>query len=214
MPFSPDEDVNDQYRYLCLAVGHLFISFGRLEGVLSSILRLHLANNIADLDKANSLVLSSAIYGSMRFKSARDTVRRLAKSEGVSPEMDTYLDSIFSHVGHIENLRDKLAHQAVVPVHPDHLTQDGDWQVSDQTVTRDIKNPKVYVFSSDLVTDAANDLIAAADHLGVRVEKKLFENIKIEPLSWLYKPEKLKHVPLGKLRAQLKPRHQPRSSEG
>lgn len=68
------------------------------------MLRLHLANNFGThLDQNKSVALSSAIYGSMRLRAAKDTLRRLAKAEGVSPQIDMFLDNVFSQIGHIEN---------------------------------------------------------------------------------------------------------------
>jgi hypothetical protein len=204
--YSSDDDLNQKYRELCLAVGHLFIIFGRFEGTLAAILRLHLANNLARHDPHASVVLSSAIYGSMRFKAARDTLRRLAKAEGVGTEIDAFLDGIFAQVGHIENLRDKLAHQTIVAVHPDQLTPDGDWQVSDQTVTRDLKNLKIHVFHRETVELAAHDLTAITARMGNHiVNDQLFDGLKTEPIAWQYKPEMLKHVRLGTARVQPAP---------
>jgi hypothetical protein len=204
MAYSPNEDLNEKYRELCQAIGHLFISFGRLEGTLSATLRLHLANNFADhLNQQESVGLSSAIYGSMRFKTARDTLRRLAKAEGVSPEVDTFLDSVFSHIGNVEALRDKLAHQVVIAAADPALG--GYWQVSDQVVTRDIKNVQIFVFDTEAVLAGARDLVAAAHRLGGQIQRiKLFEQpaFDLSPIAWQYKPAMLKRVRLGTARTR------------
>lgn len=214
MIYSPDEDLNQKYRELCLSVGHLFITFGRFEGTLAAILRLHLAFNLSDRDPTQGVALSSAIYGSMRFKAARDTLRRLSKIEAVKDDVDAFLDHIFSQVGHIESLRDKLAHQTVVAVHPDFLTSDGEWQVSDQAATRDIKNLKIYVFSKDVVQKAAHDLNVISSRLGNNPANiRLFDGLNTEPIAWQYKPEMLKLVRLGTARTQTQPPSPPQSSQ-
>jgi hypothetical protein len=205
MSVSTDESLNEKYRELCCAVGNLFITFGRLEGTLSAILRLHLANNFAEhLSDHEGVALSGAIYGSMRFKAARDTLRRLAKAEGTTEKTNAFLDDVFGQIGHIENLRDKIAHQTVIPVPDEHATPDEYWQVSDQTVTRDIKKLKIYVFNTDAIIAAAQDLVTSAACLGNYSQgKKLFESVVPEPVSWRYKPSMLKHVRLGTARTRL-----------
>lgn len=211
---SPHTSVsfNHLYRELCACVGHLFICFARFEGALSAILRLHLANNTA-LDRYESVALSSAIYGSLRYKAARDTIKRLLKLQKADKHLIEFIERVFAHVGHIEEFRNKIAHDTIVAVHEEHVTDDGFWQVSDQSTTRDIRNPKIYVFNADLVADAANDLVTAATRLGQNVENALlFDGLNIEPIPWQYKPSKLKLVNLDKVRSARQRSHPPQSS--
>jgi len=206
MSYSPDEMVVRQYNELCRGVGHLFICFSRFEGALSSLLRLHLANH-TKLDTYGSVALSSAIYGSMRYKTARDTIKRLMKLESTDADTVSFIGNVFAHVGHIEEFRNKIAHETVVPVHPDHLAGNDVWQVSDQSTTRDIRNPKIYVFPTELVFQAAQDLVTAGARLGGMVGTVLFKDLHIEPIPWLYKPSKLRLVNLENLRSgQSRPR--------
>lgn len=202
MAHSQDDNLNAKYREFCTAVGHLFISFGRLEGTLSAILRLHLANNFADhLGQREAVRMSSAIYGSLRFKAARDTLRRLSKAEGVSDDVEKFLDAVFTQVGHIEVLRDKLAHHVVVASADEEA--EGYWQVSDQAVTRDLSKIKVYVFDDDAVVAAAFDLIAVGHRLGgYKQGTNLFtkDALSLEPIAWQYKPSMLKQVRRGTAR--------------
>lgn len=161
------------------------------------MLRLHLANNLAACGEHQSLVLSSAIYGSMRFKASRDTMRRLAAAELAPEGVNKFLDDVFAQVGHIESLRDKIAHQVIVPsVSPG----EGFWQVSDQTVTRDLKKLKIYLFDTAAVEAAAADLTTAGSRLGNQTVGTRFfanEGFDLTPIAWRYKSSMLKHVLRG-----------------
>lgn len=198
---SSDNGLNDAYRALCMGVGHLFINFGRWEGALSAMLRLHLAEAAgSSMGDKVAISLSSAIYGSMRYKAARDTINRINVVEALDGASSIFLEGVFAQAGHIEGLRDKLAHQAIVPsIDAEH----GYWQVSDQTVTRDLKKVKIYTFDVEAVIAAANDLNIATDRLGNRAASpKLFGELSTEPIAWQYKPSMLRHVQIGRARTR------------
>jgi hypothetical protein len=195
MAYSEDDDLNRHYNDFCTCVGHLFITFARLEGTLASLLRIHLSNTLmpstADHQAAQ---LASALFGAMRFKAARDTLRRIVTVRGATPEVEGFLDGFFAHLGHIENLRDKLAHLMVVPSED---PAEGYWQVSDVTVTRNLKNLKVFVFDTSAVHFAAADLVTAAHRLGGGKFSELDPStLDISPVAWRYRQEMLKLVPL------------------
>jgi hypothetical protein len=200
MDSSLDQALHEEYRHLCLAVGHLFITFARLEGCLSSILKLHLADAMGGMTDKRKVRLSSAIYGSMRFAAARDTIKRLAAAESVSEQTVTFANSIFAHVGAIQDLRDRIAHHQIVPAFEGAGAY---WQVSDQIATRDIRRPKVYVFDSVAVVSAANDLNTAAVRLGGPAKSgHVLQAVErdLQPIAWLYKPSMLRLVSLNELR--------------
>lgn len=203
-------DLDDQYRMLALMAGHLFICFARLETCLASLLKLHLASAMGDIMKVEYVRLSSAIYGGMRFGASRDAIKRIATAEDApGATVDLALD-IFSQVGHIQDLRDKIAHHLVVPAYDG---AEAYWQVTDAPVTRDIRHPKVYVFDSESVQHAAADLTLAADRMGGAVVNKghVLQSLErdLSPIPWRYKPSMLKLVPRNKLRAPPETPHQP-----
>lgn len=182
----------NDYARLCTAVGRLFLNFGQLEGVLAATLRLHLAGKI-NPKVEKGLPLASAIYGGMRFKAARDTIKRVMEQENSPARVQKFVMDVMAHLKAIETFRDKLAHQLVVPVHDDHLTSDGDWQVADHIVSRDIRNPLIYVFKIEMVEAAADDLMAAANRFGKQAKvDKLFDAVDLSAMTWRYKPSALK----------------------
>lgn len=200
MEFSTDDGLNAEYRLYCLNIGHLLTHFSRLENLLTSVLKLHLALNIGSPNEPRSMRIASAIYGSMRFKASRDTIKRLLEAEGAPKDRVTFVESLFTQISHIESLRDKIAHQLVVPAHAD---LGGYWQVSDMVNTRNIRNLQVWVFDTDALEAAAMDLDEIGNLLGNKpVNDRLFDQLPDFKLpSWRYKPSMLKLVPHSKLKA-------------
>jgi hypothetical protein len=201
--YSSNPSHNQDYRDLCTCIGHLFITFARLEGVLAAQLKLHLAFRIqGEKAEHEDIILSSAIYGGMRFKAARDTVKRLMAAEGTPKLTENFVLKVFEHVAHIETFRDMIAHQQLVPA----IEGPSFWQLTDAVTTKTIKAPKIYVFDADLVFLAAQDLVTAADRLGShQSSKRLFsdQDFDTSPVQWVYMPSKLKLIPQNKMRSPL-----------
>lgn len=192
----PERDLNAEYADLCNAAGHLFIMFGRLEGTLSAVLRLHLGNQLAVVD-GSMVALPAAIYGSMRFKAARDTMKRIMNLQKVPDETKRFVLGVFEHVGHIETFRDYLAHQILAPA----VEGSPFWQVNDTVTTRDTSKPKVYLFTAEAIRAAGDDLLTASERLGnSNLTRKLFEGLDGAPVPWRYKPSMLALVPQSKMR--------------
>ncbi|MFB0875341.1 MULTISPECIES: hypothetical protein [unclassified Sphingobium] len=197
------EKLRREYQELCLAIGHLFITFARLEGALAAILKLHLADKMGDLADSERLALSSAIYGGMRFSQSRDTIKRLATTEQVDKRTFDFASAVFSHIGHIQDLRDKIAHQQLVPAYEG---SGASWQLVDTMTTRNIREPKVYVFEMESVAYAGDDLNTAAHRLGGHPNcGHVLQSLErdLSPISWKYKPSMLRLVSQSELRKPL-----------
>jgi len=85
---TQDNELNKEYRQNCLEVGHLMVAINRLENLLTTILKLHLAINIGSVDipsesleSKRTMGLASAIYGGLRYSASRDTLNRLMAVE-------------------------------------------------------------------------------------------------------------------------------------
>lgn len=215
MTGNPDE--SDDYDDLCVALGHLILGFGNLEQSLSIVLKWHLRDAMVISKPDLAASLSSAVYGSMRFKAARDTIKRILAAENASPQLVSFLSDAFAHAGHLEELRDKLAHQAVVPPNESHS---GAWEVWDIFTTRDTNNRKAWAFSADSVAKAAHDthqlvlrISAFLDGQRSNFSFRLFENLSVEPIPWRYKPSMLALLPRSSCRDPQEQPPPPQSSE-
>lgn len=184
------EDSHD-YGLLCNAVGALMLEFASLEVGVSAGLRLHLTFRLEKHPRAESLNLAGAIYGSMRLRTSQNIMRRIIVEEGAPPRTLEIFDALFAHVGHINTLRDKLAHQAI-GIEP---TKPGVWTVSDLVTTRDVRNNLVYQFTANLIWSAVADLKTANKLQRACLANPAFIDREPDELpTWRYKPSELKLV--------------------
>lgn len=192
-------DLEAEYQNYSLNLGHLINTFGRMESLLTSALKLHLAMNIGSPTDTRAMQLASAIYGSMRLRAARDTVKRVLDADDAPTARRARVEKVFEQLGHIESLRDKLAHQIVTPAHSDLGAY---WQVSDHVTTRKLKQIKVWVFDTAAISHAAADLDKAAHFLGAMpISDRLFSHLDEAALpNWKYNASMLREVPHSKLR--------------
>ena len=193
-----------EYDQFCREVGKLILGFGNLENSLSICLKWHLKVAMVIVKPGHSLSLAGAIYGSMRFKTSRDTIKRILKAERASNEVTAFLTDAFGHIGHIEELRDKIAHQAVIEPVESHS---GQWEAWDAFTTRDPQNDRVWAFSLSAVAMAADDAHALVERFSGYLDAQheagsteLFASLDLSPIAWRYKPSMLALLPKSKRR--------------
>ncbi|MEA3034921.1 MAG: hypothetical protein QOH04_680 [Sphingomonadales bacterium] len=190
-----ERGVGGYYPALCLAIGRLFLAFGMLEVSLAAGLRLHLQRCMAgEVGDNKSLEIAYTVYGSMRLKAARDALKRMLELERLGPQREAFRAAFFAHIGHIEDLRDKLAHQFVEKAWEE---DDGNWVVSDSTTSRSPKSIKFYIFQTSAVVCAAADLEIAAHRIGAIIPTigDRWKEFDLSPPPWRYKPSMLKLLP-------------------
>jgi hypothetical protein len=168
------------------AVGLLFLSWAKLENEMAASLRLHLSRQLRTGAKKGEVV--SAVYGSMRMKNSRDTMKRLAQELDYGEKCLKWHQEFFTHIGHLEDFRDKLAHQLARPV---NATADGQWKVSDIVTTRTWRSVKEYHFDTEAVTACGHDINLAAHSIGDFLKKGAKRSAPALP-PWRYKPSMLK----------------------
>lgn len=189
-------DPEDFYRELCLHVGYLFMTWASFENTLSGVLKLHLANVISeDPNETSTIAMSSAIFGSMRFKAARDAINRIIASQPPKPLKAGKLGKIFEHIGNVEKFRDYFAHQSIQPT---GQSLDGRWQITTMMTAKDLSKVQFFQFTTDAVEKAWTDVNLAMSALtdrdvtGVSLIDSLIGD---DPLpAWHYKPSLLKPV--------------------
>lgn len=186
-----------QYPKLCLAAGNLFITFAALENAMNSRLKLHLAYLINPAgEDPFAMSIGLAIYGSMRFKTARDTMKRIMVVEKAPKAIQDAVQAIFNQIGEIEKLRDLLAHQALSP-----YGEPPNQVLSLMTLftSRDAGAAKRYEVNETVVSLAANDLMTAINRTWCKGDRKaaLFTEPTFDPspIPWQYKPSMLKQLP-------------------
>jgi hypothetical protein len=153
---------------------------------MAASLRMHLGRQFRASAKSGEL--ASAIYGSMRMKNSRDTMKRLAQELDYGPKALKWHQDFFAHIGELEEFRDKLAHQVLRPLNKD---ADGSWKVTDIVTTRTYRNVKEYHFDTAAVMACAHDINLAAHSIGDFLKKGAKRSAPALP-AWQYKPSMLK----------------------
>jgi hypothetical protein len=204
--------VNDELiTKMCEATGRLILAFAQVETVLSACLRFNLSNKIDVRLSPNTTGFAAAVYGSLRFKASRDTIKRVVHEERKLTEAQIQnLGDVFEHIAHIANLRDKLAHQLAVipPTKPDV------WLLSDTYSTRRFHSRQTWQITSENVQEAASDLAAARELFMVGLTSGiLLKNVPETPPTWRYKPSALKLLDPETARALLPRGRPPQPSE-
>lgn len=201
MAAVPIDDVQGEiYLHLCTQVGHLFLTFATLEGVLQTVLKLHMAENISgDSGNTKAILLAAAVYGSMRFSASRDTIKRIAAAERSDPAKVAFLETLFSQVKAIQHLRDMLAHQQLTRA-TDRI--DGKWRLSNMYTTKTVSKPLIYEFDMVAINAASGDLQVITNRIGQSaVTDSLIDAVvtDMSPITWRFKSSMLKLVPLDEI---------------
>lgn len=189
----PPPDPNSHYGQLCSAVGLLFIQWAKFENEMSASLRQHFRTQARNTKRAARL--AAVVYGSMRMKAARDTMKRIAQEHEYTPKALEFHEAFFSHIGLIESFRDKLAHQTTMEIEG----EEGTWFVTDVATTRSYRNLKAYEFTTNAILAAAQDLVLATVAISSFLKKGPRRSApKLPP--WRYKSSMLKFLPAEKVR--------------
>lgn len=208
---DPDNNAFGIWRPFYTQCGQLFISFGRLESLLSSLVRENLSSRMRAIRYPNSADYAAVLLGSQRFKALQDTIKRIVQHEAVlSDEQRAAYQNVFEQCGHIAAVRDKLAHQFVQP----NPEEEGAWFIADTFSTRDLTNVRVWQIRSADLSNASHDLRRAIEWLDAGGKGRLLEFIPTEPPTWRYKSSALKRLKTGKLRSPRKRSSPPQSFGG
>jgi hypothetical protein len=180
----PDTLPNNPYARLCAAAGGLFLAWAGLENEMAAALRNYMNAQAGNSPKG--LALACAVFGSMRMKASRDTMKRIAVEHEFGEAAIAFNDQLFTQIGHIETLRDKLAHQFAFKAHEE---EDGWWAVTDLVTSRSMKTLKAYKFHNDSVAAAALDVRDATAAVS-NILRSGADPIPALP-AWRYRPSML-----------------------
>ena len=180
----------DRWKPVYLASGQLLLFFARIESYLAQCVRFNLGWR-TDLSRyKDGSGYAAVILGSQRFKATRDTIKRVIEHENsLSSQQRAAVKEAMDHCGHIAAIRDKIAHQMLLP-HPDDQKV---WLLTDSYSTRDLQNARTWQIRTAAFTDCTHDLSAVINFLGPpSASGTLFINVPNEPPTWRYKPSELK----------------------
>lgn len=181
--------------------------FSRLEGTLSAMLRLHLLSrmggSVDDMENGkhwNEFFTAGAMVGSMRYQTAKDTVKRMMDIQNITQSIRENIDKVFNQAGDIQKFRDMLAHQSLIR----YTDQEPHyWFLSDIATTRAPISTRIWRFHVDTIAYAYDDL--GAIHLLFGKGPVVTNDIIPDPdrfselPAWKYRPSLLTLVDLSTL---------------
>lgn len=145
--------------------------------------------------------LINAVVGPMRMSQAKDTLKRIFRLQKVPAERKRLLDQLFAHLGEIEWLRNRLAHNTTQLRGSDakHALFNFDFASA-----KEEEKSEVVVFMPIAVRAAAEDLVAikgAVDDL-VSMVHGTIPSSDLKLPAWQYKPSMLARHRLKSLDSQ------------
>lgn len=185
------------YDDFSIATGRLFLKWADLETILSAGLRLHLERRLSKPrgSKIDERIgLAAAIYGSMRLKASRDIIKRILTHEKAGQEALDFHRLFFEQLAHIEDLRDKLAHQYSRPGE-----KPSEWVLVDIATTKTHYKPKAYQIDALNILAAAIDLQTATNRVSSLFPLDQRKRVDLTLPAWRYKSSMLKLLPHKKL---------------
>ncbi|MDB5799182.1 MAG: hypothetical protein JWL63_121 [Rhodocyclales bacterium] len=101
-----------------------------------------------------------AVLGSMRLKPMKDSFNRLLSVTNADDAVTAELDRIFAHLGDIQSIRDRLAHNGATP----DMRNKENWFYTSDHLTQNLqeKSSTIY-FKANTLLDMARDLTVIPD---------------------------------------------------
>lgn len=190
----------DDYFYYLGAFMH---EFSRMENDVNAILSEYIAEqlSVGAKDTRQKDILKAAT-GGMRFANLRDTLKRVMRAAGANQDQMDGVSDVLSHLGDIQHVRDKLAHNgATLATNSDANTV----VETDNVFTANERDKREVVqFPISVLSDLAHDsdigpvcLYAKLAPSGAEAIKDAMAQphyepfLRGEPPAWRYKPSSL-----------------------
>lgn len=160
---------NPKWDAYHMALGRFMRASAEAENAINGLLIEYVEERYDKKEPGASLI--AAVIGGIRLKPMLDTFRRVVRLGGMPLEAQTELAEIFGHLGEIQFLRDKLAHNAVYREPKD---EPGWFGVTNVRVAREKQSVEDIIFSVDTLDAATSDLNVAVT----------FVDRLLHPLEW------------------------------
>ena len=173
-----------------MALGRLNHSYTDVEVMLAEAIATLLALGTESRKHANMIL---AVTSTGRMKHLKDTTNRILKAGQATQEQFERIKPVFAHLGEIQFLRDKLAHNET------HLVKGSDPPVFENRPPMSDADGHSIVFAASALDAAADDLEEIFPFIALLFEDQLLllgrpivpppKPFELEP--WLYKPAML-----------------------
>jgi len=183
------------------------------------------AQKAASLSIQRSVVLK-AVLGGQRLAPLRDTLKRVLKVIDADERMTAETNRILAHLGEIQFMRDKFAHNAA---HADMTNKDGWFYTSNKQTVRADDDWEIIYFKPSMLVDMAFDLERIPDLLHKALELESHARLMLDPEyaalmehpetrewlgPWRYKPSALRREGQKHGPNRRKSTHSQKSSRG
>jgi hypothetical protein len=191
-PQISEEVERRAFQAYFLALGNFNHAFTRLESTLTCCIKNTLKREMRD--DGDEWVIN-AVVGGLRIGAAKAIIQRLLRTFGATKDHQLLLQAIFAQSGHIEWLRNRIAHNATLL----RGTDEKHFFVNVDFASAAEPEKSEYVgFQPGVIRCATQDLIAitrAVDDLFSMLQTLIpMQNIELP--SWQYKPAMLvRHRP-------------------
>lgn len=191
-------DWDDYYA----ALGRFMHQFSAMENGLNGYLAQFLALAIVPSDSPKAFLIIRAAVGGQRMAPLRDSMKRILRITRASPQMRDKIDAILDHVGNLQFVRDRLAHNGAILVDRRGKVR---VETSNSFTVREFEQLETLYFPIQMLLDMTADLavIHAAIHATitphVRPTLDLSGLAELEDAlrhvsAWRYKPSQLERV--------------------
>jgi hypothetical protein len=130
-----------------------------------------------------------AVLGSMRLKPMKDSFNRLLSVTNADAEVTAELERILAHLGDIQSLRDRLAHNGATP---DMRNKENWFSTSDHHTQNLQEKTSTIYFKASTLLDMARDLMVIPDLIFDVFNPEIRKSVDEEPM--MQTPEMKAHL--------------------
>ena len=177
-------------------LGEFNNAFTGLEHMLTCAIKNTLSKQLKD---GTDEWLINAIVGSMRMSPAKSTVQRILRVQNASKVRQDIVEKAFAHLGHIERLRNRLAHNRTVLRGTDERHAFVNYDFASAT---ELSKSEFIAFQPMTIRLASEDLAAITQLVDdlMSMHHGTIPDANLQLPTWRYKPDALV-------------RHRPKSNE-
>ena len=171
-----------------MALGEFYHAYTSLEHHLTCCVRNAVTGHTAAGSKEFRLTV--AVLGGLRMAPAKDTIKRILRVIRADKEVRRFFDDVFSQLGEIQWLRDRLAHHITYCV---TTSEPHRWHNEDYAAAREMEKIEGIEFDLATIQNATRDLEA----IKFGTDGVITPLLRGDPITalqapaWHYKPSQL-----------------------
>jgi hypothetical protein len=180
------------------ALGRMMHNFACVEDILNTAVSTFVFNPSPyvegpDMDWYRTLDAIKAVTGGMRIAVLRDALKRLLRVHKASKKSRDEIAFVFAQLGEIQYMRDRLAHNAAVPMPP---FGSGLYSTNNLSTASEFEKFDEILFTTSMLDNMADDLAEIPFFIHQALYPERWRPVRRrgrppQPHSWRYKPSEL-----------------------